>query len=177
MEEDIRPFTFTALTTKPYLEFTIKRYPDHEGVTDLLHRLRAGDELFIRDPWGAIAYNGPGYFIAGGAGITPFIAILRNLYEEHKIAGNRLIFSNKTAGDIIYQDELLNMLGTDAKSILTREPMNGYESGRIDEQYLKAHLSDFSCHFYVCGPDSMVNEIVNTLQKLGASVDSLVFEK
>src|SRR5664279_4037090 len=35
MEENTRPFTFTALSGEPYLEFTIKRYPEHHGVTDL----------------------------------------------------------------------------------------------------------------------------------------------
>lgn len=176
-EEDTRPFTFTALTAEPYLEFTIKRYPDHHGVTDLLHHLNPGDELIIRDPWGAIAYSGPGYFIAGGAGITPFIAIFRNLFAENKITGNRLLFSNKTASDIIYKDELLNMLGENVKFVLTRDKKNSYESGRIDEKYIKNYVSDFNSHFYVCGPDPMVAEIVGTLQKLGASVDSLVFEK
>ena len=84
-EEQTRPFTFTALNQETYLEFTIKRYPDHHGVTDQLHQLKSGDELIIRDVWGAIEYNGPGYFIAGGAGITPFIAILRSLHKEKKI--------------------------------------------------------------------------------------------
>lgn len=177
MEDNTRPFTFTCLAGKPYLEFTIKRYPDHHGVTDLLHRLKAGDELIIREPWGAIDYKGPGYFIAGGAGITPFIAIFRNLFEENKISDNILIFSNKTVADIIYEDELLNMLGTQVKFILTREQKKDYTSARIDEEFLKNYISDFSRHFYVCGPDPMVNEMVGTLGKLGASIDSLVFEK
>jgi hypothetical protein len=177
MEENTRPFTFTCLEGEPYLEFTIKRYPEHHGVTDLLHKLIAGEELIIREPWGAISYKGPGYFIAGGAGITPFIAIFRNLYAENKISDNRLLFSNKTASDIIYKDELLKMLGTHAKFILTREQKNGYETGYINERFLKNYVSDLKEHFYVCGPDPMVNEIVSTLGKLGASVDSLVFEK
>jgi ferredoxin-NADP reductase len=177
MEEDTRPFTFTALASKPYLEFTIKRYADHHGVTDLLHRLQPGDELIVREPWGAISYKGTGYFIAGGAGITPFMAIFRNLYDEKRISGNKLIFSNKTAGDIIYEDELLKMLGTDAKFILTRDKKTGYESGRIDQNYIAKQVSDFKSHFYVCGPDPMVSEIAETLQKMGASVDSIVFEK
>src|ERR1700722_19582884 len=71
-KEEKRPFTFTCLNEDPYLEFTIKRYSDHHGVTDQLHQLGPGDELIIRDVWGAIAYNVPGYFFAGGAGITPF---------------------------------------------------------------------------------------------------------
>jgi ferredoxin-NADP reductase len=177
MEENTRPFTFTAIGREPYLEFTIKRYPDHHGVTDLLHRLKPGEELIIRDAWGAIAYQGPGYFIAGGAGITPFISIFRNLYLENKIGNNRLIFSSKTAGDIIYQDELVKMLGANVKFILTREQNNSYDHGRIDEKFIKSYISDLGGHFYICGPDPMVNEITSTLQKLGTSVESLVFEK
>ena len=81
--EELRPFTFTALNEWPFLEFTIKMYSDHPGVTNELNTLQPGDELIIRDAWGAIEYKGPGYFIAGGAGITPFIAILRQLKKEN----------------------------------------------------------------------------------------------
>jgi ferredoxin-NADP reductase len=42
---------------------------------------------------------------------------------------------------------------------------------------INGRVSDFSAHFYVCGPDAMVAEIVDTLTKLGASADALVFEK
>jgi len=177
LEEETRPFTFTALRREPYLEFTIKRYADHHGITDKLHQLRPGDEVIIRDSWGAIDYKGPGYFIAGGAGITPFVAILRSLYAENKIAGNRLFFSNKTAADIIYKDELQKMLGKDAVFILTREKDGSNEHGRIDEAFIRNHIKEFNKHFYVCGPDPMVFELVETLQKTGASTDALVFEK
>src|SRR3954453_16883459 len=87
-KEEKRPFTFTSLNDSPYLEFTIKIYSDHPGVTNELDTLAPGDELLVRDIWGAIEYKGPGYFIAGGAGITPFIAILRQLKRENKLNGN-----------------------------------------------------------------------------------------
>src|SRR5687768_11837664 len=74
-----RPFTFTSLDEDPYLEFTIKCYEDHDGVTAEVRHLAAGDELIIGDPWGAIEYKGRGCFIAGGAGITPFLAIIKRL--------------------------------------------------------------------------------------------------
>jgi ferredoxin-NADP reductase len=176
-EQEMRPFTFTCLTQEPYLEFTIKRYADHHGVTDQLHQLQTGDEVIIRDSWGAIDYKGPGYFIAGGAGITPFIAILRQLHDENKAAGNKLFFSNKTAADIIYEDELSKILGKNAVFILTREKDNKHEHGRIDEAFIRKNIKDFNRHFYICGPDPMVLELVNTLQKTGASTDALVFEK
>src|SRR5688572_6994969 len=105
-EEERRPFTFTSLNEFPDLEFTIKIYSDHPGVTNELNTLQTGDELIIGDVWGAIEYKGLGYFIAGGAGITPFIAILRQLKKENKLEGNKLFFSNKTNQDIILEKEL-----------------------------------------------------------------------
>ena len=105
-EDEKRPFTFTCLEEAPYLEFTIKIYQDHPGVTNELNTLVPGDELILRDVWGTIQYKGPGYFIAGGAGITPFIAILRWLNKNKKLEGNMLFYSNKTDRDIILEDEL-----------------------------------------------------------------------
>ena len=177
LEEEIRPFTFTCLTREPYLEFTIKRYPDHHGITDKLHQLTTGDELIIGDSWGAIEYKEPGYFIAGGAGITPFIAILRTLFDEKKTSGNKLFFSNRTAEDIIYKEELLKILGENVVFVLTREKNARYIHGRIDEKFIKEQMPDFSKHFYVCGPDPMVAELVAGIQNAGASLDALVFEK
>jgi ferredoxin-NADP reductase len=177
LEEETRPFTFTALADKPYLEFTIKRYTDHHGITDRLHQLKRGDELILRDVWGAIEYKGPGYFIAGGAGITPFIAILRSLDAKKEAAGNKLFFSNKTSSDIIYKEELENILGTDVVFVLTREQKKGFMNGRIDAAFIQEHMSDFKKHFYICGPDPMVNELVNSVQESGASPEALVFEK
>ncbi len=176
-EEEKRPFTFTCLNNAPYLEFTIKRYIDHHGVTDQLHQLQPGDELIIDDAWGAIEYKGPGYFIAGGAGITPFIAILRWLHAEDKIAGNHLFFANKTAADIIYEKELKDILGDDIICLLSQESNDGYIHGRPDENFFKENIKDFKKHFYVCGPDKMVEDITQILEKLGAAVESVVFEK
>jgi ferredoxin-NADP reductase len=176
-EEERRPFTFTCLNDDPYLEFTIKIYTDHNGVTNELGKLVVGDELIIRDVWGAIEYKGPGYFIAGGAGITPFIAILRQLYKENKLEDNVLFFSNKTSKDIILESELNKMLGKNVVYTLTQESNVKYLNERISENFLKKHVSDFNKNFYVCGPDPMVQEISNTLLKLGAIPDTVIFEK
>jgi hypothetical protein len=55
--EEKRPFTFTSLNEYPYLEFTIKSYHDHPGVTNQLYQLKSGDELIIHDVWGAIFHS------------------------------------------------------------------------------------------------------------------------
>lgn len=176
-EEEKRPFTFTCLTDKPYLEFVIKIYEDHDGVTKEIGKLEEGDEFIIRDFWGTIQYEGPGTFIAGGAGITPFIAILRDLSDRGEIVGNRLLFSNKTEKDIILKDEFESTLGDDFINVITREETDDYFNDRIDNDFLKKQIDDFDQHFYVCGPMPFVMDISNALSDLGADMDSIVLEE
>ena len=176
-KQEKRPFTFTSLADDLVLEFVIKGYPDHNGVTKQLHVLRPGDELLIRSVWGTIQYKGPGVFLAGGAGITPFIAILRSLRKKNALAGNKLIFSNKTANDVILEKEFEEMLGDNFFRTLTREKRDGYLHGRIDAEFLNRHVGDFSQNFYVCGANAFVNVITEALRELGAKADSVVVEK
>ncbi|MFP4449108.1 MAG: FAD-binding oxidoreductase [Bacteroidales bacterium] len=176
LKEEKRPFTFTSLNDDDHLEFVIKIYSQHEGVTDAIGDLKTGDELIINNPWGAIQYKGPGYFIAGGAGITPFIAIFRDLYRKNEIEHNFLFYSNKTSKDIILEEELSNILGGNVLFTLTREEKEDYYNERIDEQFLKEHVTDFNKPFYVCGTPEMTEQLTQILKKLGASPDSLVFE-
>jgi len=172
-----RPFTFTSLPTDDYLEFVVKSYRNHNGVTNELDSITEGTQFLIDDPWGAIHYKGRGTFIAGGAGITPFISILRDLKIKGMLDGHQLIFSNKKGEDVILEAELQEMLGEDFISTLTLEHIEGHEFGRINMEFLKKHVQDFSQHFYVCGPDQMVKDITQALGQLGASADSITFEE
>lgn len=171
------PFTFTSLNEWPELEFTIKSYTDRPGVTNALGGFVAGDGLILRDPWGTITYKGPGTFIAGGAGVTPFIAILRQLNTHGGLAGNRLIVSNRTERDIILRDEFEAMAGLDVLWTVTEDAKSKLLQERIDEAFLQRHVTDFGGHFYLCGPDQMVKDARHTLAQLGAKTDSVTFER
>lgn len=176
-KDEKRPFTFTSLPNDPFLEFTIKIYPDHDGVTDRLAELQVGDQLIIGDAWGAIEYKGPGVFIAGGAGVTPFISILRDLEKNEKLDGNRLIFSNDTEDDVILAGEFRRMLGDNALYTVTKEESATYQDKKIDKEFLQREISDFDQNFYVCGPPEMVDEVTGYLTELGASEDKIVQEE
>jgi hypothetical protein len=177
LENEKRPFTFTSTNEDSHLEFIIKIYKQNNGVTKELGRLKKGDELIIGDVWGAIEYKGPGYFIAGGAGITPFIAILRQLKMDQKIGENRLFFANKTSKDIILSRELVEVLGKNVIFTLTEEEKEGYDDRYIDERFLVKEVKDFNKPFYICGPPKMTEDITSILIKHGASPDHVVFEK
>ena len=175
-KDEIRPFTFTNLRDAKYLEFMIKIYSEHNGVTKMLGKANAGDELIIHDVFGAIHFEKPGVFIAAGSGITPFISIFRDLYSQNKLRGNRLIYVNKTAEDISMGEELFKMLKKDFVNVFTRQNVIGYRERKIDRNYLIENIIDFSQYFYVCGPDDFVKDITTILLDLGAKPKSLIFE-
>src|SRR5690606_25615324 len=170
------PFTFTCLPTEDYLEFMIKTYPDHKGLTNQLLTLKKGDEIILNDVFGAIAYKGEGTVIAGGAGVTPFIAILRDLRSKNKLGNNRLIFANKTKADIILKEEFEEMLGENFINILSDEKTDEYAYGRITEEFIKKNSPELKGHFYLCGPPPMMDAVEAQLSNLRIHEDSIVKE-
>jgi ferredoxin-NADP reductase len=172
-----RPFTPTSLRDDRILEFTIKIYSDHHGVTRELATLTPGAELLISEPFGTISYQGPGVFLAGGAGITPFMAILREQARRNNLDKHMLIFSNKTRDDIICEKELRHYLAERCILITTAGQEPGLEHRRIDIDFLAEAIDDFAQNFYVCGPPGFMQAANSALQELGASPQNLVFEK
>ena len=175
-KEERRPFTFTCLPGDSHLEFTIKTYPSHNGVTNALRQLKPGDELLLHDVWGAISYKREGVFIAGGAGVTPFIAIFRDLNSKKQIGSNVLIFANKTKADIIDESDFRKMLGGAFINILADEKIEGYAHGMINEEFLKKNVKNFKQQFYVCGPPPMMDAVLGQLNKLGVGENAITVE-
>jgi ferredoxin-NADP reductase len=162
------PFTFTGLNTTPDLELTIKIYEEHKGLTAALSRLNPGDKVLISDPWDSFTNNGPGVFIAGGAGITPFIALLRQFKAEGNIADSSLFFSNKTPDDIFLHAELKQILGSNYLDVITRSRY-GSANERIDETFLRKNVKNLKQPFYVCGPPAFTESIQQALKMIGAT--------
>lgn len=175
-KEERRPFTFTCLPTDDYLEFTIKTYPVHKGVTNQLLQLVENDELILHDVFGAISYKGKGVFIAGGAGVTPFISIFRYLKSINEIGSNMLVFANKNKTDIILEQEFKDLLGAHFINILSDEKSDEYHYGRITEDFIKTIITDFTQQFYVCGPPPMMDAVLKQLTDLGVGENAVTVE-
>lgn len=176
-KNELRPFTFTSLPENDYLEFTIKSYPKHRGVTNQLLKALEGDQLIIHEAFGTIAYKGEGIFIAGGAGVTPFISILRSLSAKKELANNRLIFANKCKNDVILESEFKALLKGNFVSILSQEHAEHYPYGHITKELLKENIPDFSKKFYICGPEAMMDEVEKQLYDLGVGAWSIIKEE
>jgi len=174
--EKTRPFSFTNLPDDDFLQFVIKTYPVNKGVTNELLQLKQNDELILHDVFGSISYSGEGCFIAGGAGITPFLSILRHLKSKKEIGRNKLIFANKTADDIILKQELEDILGPAFINILSNDNTPGFHKGFITEEFLKSNIDDLNKTIYVCGPPPMMVALFKILASMGVDKENIIKE-
>lgn len=175
-DKEVRTFTFVSLQDDDHLEFNTKTYPERNSVTKELLSLKPGDEIVIGDVYGDIRYKGEGIFIAGGAGITPFLAILFSLKKKNAVGNNKLIFANKTRGDIIREAELKELLGNHFINILSGEELPGYEHGFISPELIKKHMEPGTKYYYLCGPPPMMDAVEKHLASLGVSQDKIIKE-
>lgn len=173
---ETRPFSFTSQPEDNFLEFTIKSYP-RGGVTEQIATLEPGEALLIGEPFGAIRDKGPGVFIAGGAGVTPFIPILRRRHREGRLAGCMLVFSNRTEKDIILRQEWQEMTDLVTVFTVTRDGDSQLPHQKVDEAFLREVIADTEGNFYVCGPPAMVDDVTAALRRLGAEPEELVMEE
>ncbi len=176
LKKELRPFTFTSIPADDHLEFIIKIYTGHQGMTEKLLEVEAGDELILHEVFGSISYKGSGLFIAGGAGITPFISMFRQLKNESRLHGNTLLFANKTEADIILKSELKQLLGADYHNVL-EVSASGEPGKHVDRELLKQYVNAHTLYYYVCGPQKFTESIVDNLAALGVASSQIILEQ
>ena len=156
---------------------TVERLPDGEVSPYLTEEMRAGDELELRGPVGGYfvweaADSGPLLLVAGGSGVVPLRAMLR----ERKLSGSdaavRLLYSARTLADVIYQDELSGYGdGVAVSYTLTRAQPPGWTgyAGRVNPALLAevAWPAGNDPLAFVCGPSSFVETVAEGLVGLG----------
>lgn len=166
------PFSPVGGPLDLYLEFFIKIYRSHDGLTEGLEQCEAGDALQISEAFGSIEYKGAGHFLAAGTGITPFLAIFRQLEAQGSLEGNRLYYTETTRAEAIQEREFREMLGDNVEIILTEEG-----DDRLDGDYLRKKINDpAGSKFYICGPPDFVDEMKEAAMNLGATEDAIIIE-
>jgi len=180
-----RPYTPSSTPDDSgFFEIIIKRYPNGL-MSGYVHDKNVGDEILMSGP------TKGGHFepsmakkiamIAGGAGVTPMIAIIRTVLRRGYKTDMTLLFANKTEQDIILRDEFENYAAkhNNFKCIFTvDEPASNWHghSGFIDDSHLKKHLPppEDNPLIFLCGPPMMEYKLRETILKLGYEKSRLV---
>ena len=156
---------------------TVERLDDGEVSPYLTDELRVGDQLELRGPVGGYfvwepAVGGPLVLLGGGSGIVPLRAILRERERAGSDAAVRLVYSARTANELIYRDELAaHHDGVEVIYTLTREQPAGWTgyTRRVDRALLAetAWPAGKNPLAFVCGPTSFVEIVASGLVALG----------
>ncbi len=173
-----REYSVASAPGEP-VAITVERLDDGEVSPYLTEELRNGDQIEVRGPVGGyFAWRpedgGPLLLIAGGSGVVPLRAMLRNRQHAASSVPARLIYSARTQQDIIYAAELMQLQqgdGVDIVVTLTREQPPGWDgrTGRVDADLLRqlAWPARQQPLAYVCGPTAFAEAVSATLVGLG----------
>ncbi len=149
------------------IELTIDRLDEGE-VSPYFHDVVAtGDQVEVRGPFASyFVWRGehPVLLVGGGSGVVPLMAILRHRRRTMPDLPMYLVYSVRSAGDVIYADEL----GDDTTLTYTREAPPGWtgHTGRIDAALLGAADIGAATAF-VCGSNGFVESATGLLLEAG----------
>jgi ferredoxin-NADP reductase len=140
------------------IELTIDCLLDGE-VSPYFHDVvEPGDQIEVRGPFASYfvwhgTEPGPVLLVGGGSGVVPLMAMLRHRRRVDPDTPMRLLYSVRTADDVIYADEL----GDETTLTFTRQPPAGWSghTGRLDTALVR-EAAQGAMTAYVCGSHGFV---------------------
>jgi ferredoxin-NADP reductase len=175
-----RSYSIASAPHNPQVTLTVERLADGEVSPYLTDELRPGDELELRGPIGGwFAWRpdegGPLLLVAGGSGIVPLMAIIRERAAVRSPVPVCLLYSSRTYDEIIYRMELEQRTAEDfdfdVAYTLTRSQPAGWQgyTRRIDREMLAevAWAPGERPLVFICGPTAFVELAATTCVELG----------
>ena len=161
------------------VELTIDRLADGE-VSPYFHDvLVVGDQVELRGPFTAyFVWRGesPVALVGGGSGVVPLMAMLRHRRRTAPELPMRLVYSVRSAEDVIYADEL----GDDAVLTFTRDPPTDWRGhhGRIDGALIDETCASLAAGVaFVCGSNGFVETATQLLMGAGFAPERIRTER
>jgi ferredoxin-NADP reductase len=160
------------------VELTIDRLADGE-VSPYFHDVVVeGDQVEVRGPFASyFVWRGesPVLLVGGGSGVVPLMAMLRHRRRTMPELPMTLVYSVRTAADVIYADEL----GDEAVVTYTREPPAGWSghTGRIDASLIASAGAPNDATAFVCGSDGFVETASSLLLEAGLAPERIRTER
>lgn len=192
-----RPYSFSsAPAVDDFLGITVKRI-QNGVVSNFIHEnLKIGDVVEVLEPMGDFVCNRllrpQNIFLWGvGSGITPLYSILKEKLGEdvQSISKVHLVYGNKNQESAIFYEQIKSLqlmfpdtfrvtnFYSDDNSIIECESIR---KGRINSDFIidlvSRNMSNESVHF-ICGPSSLKELIINTLNGLNIDNSSIFTEE
>ncbi|MFD5841016.1 2Fe-2S iron-sulfur cluster-binding protein [Streptomyces chartreusis] len=180
-----RAYSASSAPGTTRLELTVKHVEGGCLSTHIHHGLRPGDRLAVRGPSGT--FHAPDdaagqlVMIAAGSGITPMMSMIRTRLSDPTATGRiDLLYSSRSAEDIIFRDELARLQKDHPGQLSVTHVLSGTE-GRLDVEGVHRWVTGLpltdTAHHYVCGPLSLMDTVQDVLHRLGTPAERMHQER
>jgi propane monooxygenase reductase component len=184
-----RSFSMSNLPGDGRVELMIKCYPGGRFSALLEDSIHPGDELSFTGPYGAFHLRHsrrPVLMLAGGSGMAPVLALLRELASEQSDRAIRFFYGARTQADLFYLDEIASLgsrLGdfrftpvlSEAAADDAGDVARGFVHEVLGEYLASEDLEDFDA--YMCGPPPMIDAATDLLTDRGLSESRIHYDK
>jgi ferredoxin-NADP reductase len=185
-----RSYSIASAPSDGRIELAVERLDDGEVSPYLAGELRQGDQLELRGPIGGYFVwepdrGGPLLLVAGGSGVAPLMAMLRQRAATGSQVPAQLLYSSRTLEDVIFREELERLAeagdGLTVTHTLTRAQPPGWAgyARRIDAAMLEevGWPPGERPLAYVCGPTRLVEGVAGQLVALGHDPERVKTER
>ncbi len=176
------------------LQVTVKRVEGGRVSSYLVDRVREGDAVGLLGPSGSFipapsASPRRLVLVGGGSGITPLLSIARTVLASEPATRIALVYGNRSAADVIFNDVLHALASEHAGSFVVRHvlehPPAGWSGGTglLDGAALARELEALrdsdapTTEYFLCGPAPMMSAARERLESLGVAGDRIHEER
>ncbi|WP_453995775.1 FAD-dependent oxidoreductase [Bacillus nitroreducens] len=158
-----KPFTITSAPSENLVRITTKVGANPSEFKKAMLALKKGDTIRMSGPLGNfhVVENGPTLLIAGGMGITPFRAILKQIEAEGNEIAKQIhllyLDSNKS---YIFKDEIDQIANKSSVKVTYLDSRDDLQK-EID-QFVTSNKHN--SQYFIAGPKSMVDSVSTHLQ-------------
>lgn len=183
-KEERRSYSICSGINEP-LAVAVKKVEKGIVSTWLNEVAQIGNEISVSYPTGNFRLTDIGgtyVAFAAGSGITPIMSMVKAMALGTQ-GRFQLYYGSKTKDSIIFFNDLerLNSKGMHTHYLLSREAVEGFDSGKLDaekvSEIIKSNLEMLKADgFYICGPEEMIYTVKNALKTFGVLDDKIHFE-
>jgi len=149
---DEKPFSVSQINETSFA-VTVEKKGHY---TKLLHKLKAGDKLGIRGPYGHgfELVSGNACVIGGGCGTAPIMPLV------HRLPNPTVIVGCQSKARLIFKEQIKGF------SVCTDDGSHGYK-GFVTERFKEALKNETFEMVYTCGPEPMMKAVFEICEKHG----------
>ena len=184
-----RSYSICSAPSEGILQVGIKQVPNGRFSTYTNQKITAGSILSVAKPEGRFVLSTPeenrSYAgIAAGSGITPILAIAKEVLRANNSSTFYLVYANKTIEDEMFKNQIDDLISAFSDRFIvlrtySQHPVEGHAFGRIGAPTLDLFTEAGGLQaeqFFLCGPEGMIEMTSAFLQEKGVAKEAILYE-